>query len=252
MDVGLRMRKRTVFGLALAVVTALSACSAGAGAEAGGPTGHVRTGPKGSLDVSVLRTSHYDFPAYRTPEELAEDRPVVAAGVIDGWQQGPTLDSGTGVLDYRVVLRMRVTEPLKGVKGRSSIARGLVFIELSQGAVLSDPTLPADQWKPDKSVADFEKALPAGTGVLAFPRERPAREQPVVDLGAPLPAGARLMSVPPQGLIFEDPQLARERPGGSTALLGGLEELGAGGAGWLGYETIRELVSHLRGRGFGE
>jgi hypothetical protein len=102
---------------------------------------------------------------------------------------------------------MRVTEPLKGVKGRASIPDGLVFIELSQGAVLSDPAVPANQWKPYKPVADFEKALPAGTKILAFPRERPKQEQAVIDPGVPLPAGAKLMLVPPQGLILEDPKL---------------------------------------------
>ncbi|WP_141704116.1 hypothetical protein [Planobispora rosea] len=246
------MRKRTVFSLALAAIMTLSACSTATGTEANAPEGHAYVQHKGSLDVSVLRTSHYDFPAYETPEELAEDRPVVAAGVIGGWQQGPILDSGTGVLDYRIILRMRVTEPLKGVKGRSSIPRGLVFIELSQGAVLSDPAVPADQWKPHKSVEDFEKALPAGTKILAFPRERPPHEQAVVDPGARLPAGARLMSVPPQGLILEDPQLALQRPDESTALVGGLEELNAGGAEWLKHRTVQELASHLRGQGFGE
>lgn len=125
---------------------------------------------KGVLDISVLRTAERDFPTYETPEQLASDRPIVAAGVIDGWQQGPILDSGTGTLDYRIVLRMRVTEPLKGVKGRISIPGGIIFIELSQGAVLSDPAVPADQWKPYKSVADFEKVLRIVEGINQIQR----------------------------------------------------------------------------------
>jgi hypothetical protein len=246
------MRKPLIITLALAAVTAMSACSGTNSAQISAPQAVSHAEGKGNLDISILRTAEYDFPAYITPEELAADRPIVAAGVIDGWQQGPILDSGTGTLDYRIVLRMRITEPLKGVKGRASIPDGLVFIELSQGAVLSDPAVPATEWKPYKSVADFEKALPAGTKILAFPRERPKQEQAVVDPGAPLQAEAKLMLVPPQGLILEDPQLAQQRSGESTALVGGLEDLNVGGAAWLKFRDIQSIVSHLRGQGFNE
>ncbi|MEV4398286.1 hypothetical protein [Nonomuraea sp. NPDC049607] len=135
------------------------------------------------MDLSLLRVVEADFDPYGTPEELAADRPVVAGGTIDGWQQGPIPD-------------------------------GLVYIELSQGGVISDPTVPVEQWKPRKSVEDFEKALPAGTKMLAFPRERPVQELEVRDPGEPL-----LMLVPPQGLTSEDPQLVGQRSGG-TALVG--------------------------------
>jgi hypothetical protein len=246
------MRKPLIFTLAVAAVTAMSACSATNSTEA--PTSQTLSYAegKGALDISVLRTAEHDFPPYETPEALAADRPIVAAGVIDGWQQGPILDSGTGTLDYRIVLRLRVTDPLKGVKGRASIPNGLVFIELSQGAVLSDPAVPADQWKPYKSVSDFEKALPPGTKMLAFPRERPKHEQPVVNPGAPLPDGAQLMLVPPQGLVMEDPQLSQQRSGESTALIGGLEPLNVGGAAWLQHKGVQELAAHLREQGFSE
>ncbi|WP_030910488.1 hypothetical protein [Streptosporangium amethystogenes] len=246
------MRKPLIFTLALATVAAMSACSATNSTEVRSPQALSYAEGKGVLDISVLRTAERDFPPYETPEQLASDRPIVAAGVIDGWQQGPILDSGTGTLDYRIVLRMRVTEPLKGVKGRASIPGGIIFIELSQGAVLSDPTAPADQWKPYKSVADFEKALPAGTKILAFPRERPRQELSGVNPGTPLPADAKLMLVPPQGLILEDPGLAQQRSDDSTALVGGLEKLNVGGAAWLKYKDIDSLVSHLRAQGFNE
>ncbi|MCF6475393.1 hypothetical protein FAF44_44605 [Nonomuraea sp. MG754425] len=246
------MRKPLIFTLALAAITAMSACSAANNTAASSPPNLSYAEGKGSLDISVLRTAEYDFPAYETPEALAADRPIVAAGVIDGWQQGPILESGTGTLDYRIVLRMRVTESMKGVKGRESIPENLIFIELSQGAVLSDPAVPADQWKPYKSVSDFEKALPAGTKVLAFPRERPKQEQSIANLGTPLPPGAQLMLVPPQGLILEDPQVSQQQSEGSTALIGGLEPLNVGGAAWLQYKSVQELVSHLRNQGFTE
>lgn len=251
------MRKHTLLVLALAATAAMSAC--------GGPSGSApaaNAGPwqeqahsseaKGSLDLSLLRVAEADFDPYGTPEELAADRPIVAAGVIDGWQQGPILRSYPGgPLDYRVVLRMRVTEPLKGVKGRKTIPDGLVYIELSQGGVVSDPAVPAEQWKPRKTVEDFEKALPSGTKMLAFPRERPVQELEVHDPGEPLPPDAKLMLVPPQGLIFEDPQLLNQRSG-ATALVGGKERLSVGGEAWAAPKNMGELVARLKQHGITE
>ncbi|MFI7538426.1 hypothetical protein [Streptosporangium sp. NPDC049376] len=246
------MRKALIVTLMLATATTMSACSGANDSQVSTPQAFSHTESRGELDISVLRTAEYDFPAYKTPEALAAARPIVAAGVIDGWQQGPILDSGTGTLDYRIVLRMRVTDPLKGVKERKTIPNGIIFIELSQGAVLSDPAVPPKQWKPYKTVADFEKALPVGTNVLAFPRERPGQEQPVVDPGEPLPAGAELMLVPPQGLILEDPKLSRRQPSESTALVGGLEDLNVGGSAWLEQKNIQGMVSRLKEHGFDE
>ncbi|MEV3978177.1 hypothetical protein [Nonomuraea sp. NPDC049758] len=157
------MRKQTLPALALAAAAALSACdgpSGGATARQAGPKQAHALGSeaKGSLDVSLLRVVEADFDPYGTPEELAADRPVVAAGTIDGWQQGPVLKTYPGgPLDHRVVLRMRVKEALKGVKGRKTIPDGLVYIELSQGGVVSDPKVPVEQWKPRRSVADLKK-----------------------------------------------------------------------------------------------
>ncbi|MER7498797.1 hypothetical protein AB0L05_06790 [Nonomuraea pusilla] len=254
------MGRQPVLALALAAVMALPACAPGGGTETGAKT-PARTAPpralayvegQGSLDVSLLRAAAFDFPVYESPERLAADEPVVAAGVIDGWQRGPVLDTGTGALDHHVVLRMRVTQPLKGVKGRASIPGGLVFIELTQGAVVSRRGVPARRWKPYWSVKDFAKALPSGTELLAFLSERPAHEFPVTDPGDPLPAGAKLMAAPPQGLVLEDPQRARQGDDGVTALVGGLERLSSGGAAWLAHEDLESLVRHLRAQGFSE
>ncbi|YCK32841.1 hypothetical protein ACNF49_01670 [Actinomadura sp. ATCC 39365] len=251
------MRKQTLLALALAATAALSACGGpgeGAPATQAGPKQGQALSPeaKGSLDLSLLRVVEADFDPYSTPEELAADRPVVAAGIIDGWQQGPILKTYPGgPLDHRVVLRMRVTEALKGVKGRKTIPDGLVYIELSQGGVVSDPNVPVEQWKPRKSIADFEKALPVGTKMLAFPRERPVQELEVHDPGEPLPRDAKLMLVPPQGLIFEDPQLVGQRSGG-TALVGGKERLSVGGEAWSSPRDMGELVARLKQHGITE
>ncbi|MGW3352181.1 hypothetical protein ACWDA3_53560 [Nonomuraea rubra] len=252
------MRKHAIVALALAAAAVTSACG---GTEADSPTSASaqRQGQahnveaRGSLDLSLLRTAEADFDAYTTPEALAADRPIVAAGVIDGWQQGPILKTyPNGPLDYRIVLRMRVTEPLKGVKGRETIPDGLVFIELSQGGVVSDPAVPAEQWKPRKTIEDFEKALPAGTKILAFPRERPPHELELHSSGAPLPPGAKLMLVPPQGLVLEDPLLLRQRSGSGTALVGGRERLSIGGEAWSKPKDMGELVVSLKQHGFAE
>ncbi|MGW4406625.1 hypothetical protein ACWEJ6_21530 [Nonomuraea sp. NPDC004702] len=251
------MRKQTLPALALAATAALSACggpSGGAPATQAGPKQVQAPGSeaKGSLDLSLLRVVEADFDPYRTPEDLAADRPVVAAGTIDGWQQGPVLKTYPGgPLNHRVVLRMRVTEALKGVRGRKTIPDGLVYIELSQGGVVSDPKVPVEQWKPRRSVADFEEAFPVGTRMLAFPREHPGQELEVHDPGEPLPPGAELMLVPPQGLIFEDPQLVGRRSGG-TALVGGKERLSVGGEAWSSARDMGELVARLKQHGITE
>ncbi|MFF0572654.1 hypothetical protein [Streptosporangium saharense] len=208
----------------------------------------------GSLEVSLLRVSESDYKVYDSPEALAVERPIVVAGVIDGWQQGPAAESYPGgPLDYRVVLRVRVTHPLKGTHGRSSIVGGLVYIALDQGAVIRDDALPAEQWKPEKNITDFEKALPAGTRILAFPREVPNEATGSIRLaGQPLPKGARLMTIPPQGLVLEDPALLAQRAVGQSALVGGREPLSAGGAAWTEPKNLDDLIARLKQHGISE
>ncbi|NJP95099.1 hypothetical protein HCN51_37635 [Nonomuraea sp. FMUSA5-5] len=125
---------------------------------------------------------------------------------------------------------------------------------LDQGAVVRDDSAPADQWKPAKSVADFEKAMPSGTKILAYPRELPqeALTGAVRIPGAKLPGSAQLMLVPPQGLLLEDPVLAAQRSGGQTALVGGREPLSAGGNAWLQPRSMDELIARLKDHGISE
>jgi hypothetical protein len=196
-----------------------------------------------SLEVSLLRVSESDFPAYDSPEALAADRPIVVAGVIDGWQQGPATQTyANGPLEYRVVLRVRVTESLKGRWDTESLA----CIALDQGGVTREDSLLADRWKPARSVADFEKAMPTGTRVLAYPRELPpeALTGAVRLPGDELPRSARLMVLPPQGLVLEDPA---RRSDGRAALIGGREPLTGG---WLEPKDMDELVARLKRHGF--
>ncbi|MFI9555816.1 hypothetical protein [Nonomuraea endophytica] len=249
------MKQHLVPALILAAAVSLTDCGAAPtqSAESGRPVAAAER--IGTLDVSLLRVSVSDFPAYDTPEALAADRPIVLAGVIDGWQQGPATETyAGGPLDYRVILRVRITQPLKGVKGTSSLAPGIAYIALDQGAVIRDDSLPAGQWKPGKSIADFEKAMPTGTEILTYPREMPqeALSGPVKLPGDRLPPGARLMTVPPQGLVLEDPALATQRATGQTSLVGGREPLEVGGDGWLEPKSMDELIARLRQHGITE
>ncbi|MFI6800418.1 hypothetical protein [Streptosporangium canum] len=255
------MKKRSGITALLASALLLTGCAAheeesGKKAEALSSHGYeasVKEPSGGSLDVSVLRGAEADYDPAPSPEALAGRRPIVAAGVVDGWQQGPVLESYRGgPLDYRVVMKVKVIDALKGVKGRESIPGDLVFIELDQGPVIRDDSLSPEKWKPAKSVKDFAKSIPAGTRVMVFPAERPAHEQKVHDAGGRLPTHARLMSVPPQGLVFEDPLLAQQKSG-QSALVGGKEPLGvAGESPWLEPKTMDELIDRLRRNGFSE
>ncbi|MFI6537944.1 hypothetical protein ACIBHY_36210 [Nonomuraea sp. NPDC050547] len=249
------MKHYLVPALTLAAALSLTACSTGPTQATQSERPAAAAERIGTINVSLLRVSESDFPAYDTPEALAADRPIVLAGVIDGWQQGPATQTyAGGPLDYRVILRIRITQPLKGVKSTSSLAPGIAYIALDQGAVIRDDSLPAGRWKPDKTIADFEKAMPSGTRILAYPRELPkeALSGPVKRSGDRLPKGARLMTVPPQGLVLEDPGLAAQRATGQTSLVGGREPLGVGGAGWLEPKSMDELIARLQQHGIAE
>ncbi|MCC5578977.1 hypothetical protein IMZ11_25450 [Microtetraspora sp. AC03309] len=206
----------------------------------------------GSLKLSALRTSEADYEIIYSPEALAEKKQIVAAGVVDGWQQGPILNSFPGgPLDYRVLMRVRITHPLKGVKGTPSLRGNIAFIEFDQGAVIRDDSVPVEQWKIERSPADFEKSIPTGTRVLLFGSERPPYEQSVYDPGDPLTDGAKIMAVGPQGLVLEDPGLVQLRA--ERTLVGGREPLKGGRrAAWLEPKTMDQMIDRLKKHGFSE
>ncbi|MGW0801920.1 hypothetical protein [Nonomuraea sp. NPDC002799] len=249
------MKKQLVATLLFGGATIMTACGSGEVRAPASAHEALLSEQNSSLDVSLLRVSESDFPAYASPEALAADRPIVLAGVIDGWQQGPATETyENGPLDYRAVLRIRITEPLKGVKNTRSLASGIAYVAFDQGAVIRDDSVPVEQWKPAKSIADFEKAMPSGTKVLAYPREPPleAVTGAVRIPGDWLPQSARLMLIPPQGLVLEDPVLAATRSGDQTALIGGREPLTAGGGGWLEPKNMDELIARLKQHGIAE
>ncbi|WP_146607683.1 hypothetical protein [Spongiactinospora gelatinilytica] len=255
--------KRTcIITLALASVLAIGGCGTGPEPQAA-RTGQGMTLDEvrryrselvgGALDVSLLRIRNMDYPVMSSPEELAATQQTVAGGVVDGWQQGPaTASYPGGPLEYRVVMRVRITDPLKGATGKPHMPEDTAYIEFDQGAVIRDDPKPAEEWKPEKSVSDFEASIPTGTKVVVFLRARPPYEQKIVHPGQPLPAGARIMSLPPQGLILEDSKLSARRNSDTSALVGGLEPLEDGGPAWLESKTVHDLVARLKSKGISD
>ncbi|WP_219504302.1 hypothetical protein [Nonomuraea ceibae] len=187
-----------------------------------------------SLDVSLI-TSWADYPAVETPEALAAQEGTVVGGVVDDWQQGPAAATYPGgPLDYLMLMRVRVTDPVKG-----ATAGSYVFAGFDQGAVVRDATRAAADWLPAKGVADYRRAIPPGTKVVLFGDPRPPLGN-IVKPGDPLPEGARIMSTPPQGVVLEDAELG--------VLVGGMDRLDHGGPAWLESATVTELVERLRSR----
>ncbi|WP_433354510.1 hypothetical protein ACQP25_12935 [Microtetraspora malaysiensis] len=192
----------------------------------------------GSLTLSAIRQGGLDYDPVPSPEALAGRMPIVAGGVVDGWQRGPTLGvlPGDPPAPY-VLMRVRITHPLKGVRTTPSLHSGVVFIEFDRPY--------------EESVADFAKRIPAGVRVLVFGGERPPYEMGVRSPGAPLPDGAKVMGVHPQGLVLEDPRLVRR--GAERTLVGGREPLTGGSrAAWLEPRTMDEMIDRLRRFGFSE
>ncbi|MEV0968058.1 hypothetical protein [Microtetraspora glauca] len=192
----------------------------------------------GTLDLSRIQSSALDYDPVPSPEALAAMKPIVAVGEVDGWQRGPTLGvlPGDPPVSY-VLMRVRVTYPLKGVRTTPSLRGGVMFIEFERAY--------------KESVADFEEAIPTGTRVLVFPRERPPYNMGIRSQGDPLPDGAKIMAVHPQGLVIEDPGLVCQ--GAERTLVGGYEPLTGGSrAAWLEPRTMDEMIDRLRRYGFSE
>ncbi|MCC5575647.1 hypothetical protein IMZ11_08325 [Microtetraspora sp. AC03309] len=217
-----------------------------------------RVATKGAtLDLSVLRGSGGgDYTPLDSPEALAKVAPIVAAGVVDGFQPGPTFESHKGgPPNYNVVLRVKVTQPIKGVKERlgTSIPAGVIHILLSQGGAYRDDSTSVVGWRPRRTIEEFRKALPAGISVLAFAWERhDLHELPLMDAGTQLREGTALLRVHPQGFILEDPGLAANRAPDESALVSGAERLTFGGGEWIRSKTLAEMVERLKRNGFGE
>ncbi|GAA3111638.1 hypothetical protein [Streptosporangium carneum] len=244
--------KRSVAVLAIVSALGLSGCAEkNATSDVAAPqAAHER---RGALDVSALRIMEADFQALPSPEALAEVQSIVAVGVVDGWQEGPALASyPNGPLEHRIFLRIKVTQPLKGVKDGKLKNDSLVFVDLYRGAVVRDESKKPEEWLPRKSPENFEKSIPAGTRATVFVNEHIPYEGAVVKPGAALPENAVLTSPPPQGLVFEDQRLVQQNKADGQVIVGGIEPLDVAGtrSGWLEPKNMDELIARLKLHGF--
>ncbi|MGW2159799.1 hypothetical protein [Nonomuraea sp. NPDC001699] len=182
-----------------------------------------RTGP---LDTRVLRQVVYDYPASPSPEALAGKVKTVVTGHVTGWVAGPVIEEGIpGDRTRYVLMRTQVGKRLKGA------AADVVDVAFYQGAALDDAGTPVH------SVADFTRAVPAGTRVLLFMND--ARPSGKVVEGRPV-----VHSTPPQGVILHE---VTDDPGGRA--VGGRDEIFSS-PGWNQPCGIDGLIARLYAHGF--
>ncbi|MER6830333.1 hypothetical protein ABT352_30395 [Streptosporangium sp. NPDC000563] len=241
--------KRPITALTLVSALALSGCTGDESFD-NPATVQIAQGNREALDISILRVAESDFQALPSPEALANIYSIVAAGVVDGWQEGPALSTyPNGPLEHRVILRIKVTDPLKGVGEKK-----MIFVDLFRGAVVRDESKKAEEWLPRKTLEDFEKAIPTGTRTVVFAAEHIPYEDPLVKPGAAIPDDAVLTSPPPQGLVFEDQTLVQQKSAGGQTLVGGIEPLDVAGtrSGWAEPKSMDDLIARLKSHGFSE
>ncbi|MER6827013.1 hypothetical protein ABT352_13595 [Streptosporangium sp. NPDC000563] len=246
--------KRPIAALALVSALALSGC---AGDETfGNPaTGQIAQGNHKALDVSILRVAASDFQPLSSPEALAKVQPIVAAGVVDGWQEGPALATyPNGPLEHRVILRIKVTHLLKGIDTEGASSNSMIYVDLFRGAVVRDDSKKPEEWLPKRSLEDFESSIPTGTKAMVFAADHLPYEGAVIKPGVALSDEAVLTSPPPQGLVFEDQTLVQRKSPGGRALVGGIEPLDVAGvsSGWAEPKNMDDLISRLKGNGFSD
>lgn len=169
------------------------------------------TTPAGKVDTSVFRGIAYDYVVFETPEDLAnsEGTTSVISAEVHGFSQGRVVSS-PGLEEERLVMKISLSETFKGPRDGG----GFAYVELPQ------PTCAGDV--PCATVADFARAIPAGTRVLVFGETASEEATPdgqIVNNNAGRPAGARLIRPHPQGLLFES---ATET---GTTVVGAYEEV---------------------------
>jgi hypothetical protein len=189
--------------LAIAVFAGLStaACtSPTTDTTASAPEKAVTATPAGTVDTSVFEGIDYDYMVFESPEDLAKAKAItsVISAEVKGFSQGRVL-AGSSVEERRVVMKVALSQTFKGPRDGG----GFAYVELPQ------PTCAGDV--PCATVADFTKAIPAGTKVLVFgeaaPEAAPSGGK-LLNNNAGRPAGARLIQPNPQGLLFESASTA--------------------------------------------
>ncbi|MBB2911376.1 hypothetical protein FHS43_002641 [Streptosporangium becharense] len=169
----------------------------------------------------------FDYDPLDSPEELAAKTPLVVAGTVEDFRAGPVLEEGVpGDRTHYVLMPVRVTERFKGRH-----AAGPVHVKFFQGGVWKNQT-------PFTTVADFRRAIPAGTRVLLFVSPDSSR-WPVVRDRARLPSGTPLYEPHPQGVLL----------GTGLKVIGGQEEINPASR-WNDPCGLNGIAARLRAAGY--
>ncbi|WP_433792961.1 hypothetical protein [Actinoplanes sp. CA-252034] len=147
------------------------------------------------VDTSVFQSGSSDFMVFESPADLAKAEGItsVFAGEVKGFSQGRVVSS-PGLEEKHVVMQVSLSETYESPRDGDAFA----YVELPQ------PTCAGDI--PCATVADFTKAIPAGTKVLVFGEDAAEVAPPggwLTNNNAGRPAGTRLIRPNPQGLLFE-------------------------------------------------
>lgn len=219
-----RLRSRTMTlrlaGSALAVALFATGCGAAPDAAVGRDAAGV--------DVKVLRQIDHDYEPAQSPEALVKTNrhDVIAAGTVETILPGDEipLQAGDQQGELFVLMKVRVTEAFR-VRSAGLVNDGAVYVALWQGPRYNDT-----DGTPEFSLADWNKAVPAGTPVMLFLAETKEGMRPGL---AGVPADARPLAADVQGVIFDS----------GSRLLGGLEELQGQ---WTGIGSMKELTDRVR------
>ena len=229
------MRKIVIAGVAVGAAL-LAGC--GSAADARSASG---------IDVSILRVVEYDYPIFDSLEHLAADQPMVAAGVVEGFDDGRTVLTWNPDLGYHdtrdrsTVMKVRVDEVFKG---EGYVFDGHVYVTLPRGGEMitkaGEPARPAKAPSTVVATGAFDNAIPKGTRIAltAVPASTDAHPAETwVGVHDGYPEGATLMATPPQGIILED--------GGTDSALGGTVELHTELSGWQGIQNFQDVERRL-------
>ena len=211
------MTRRTLCSVA-AVLLFATAC--GTAQEPEHAENESSADPCRPVDVSLLRTSLYDYEPYLSLEALyfEGNQQVVVSGRISAFSDGPTVPviADPQFPKRYVIMAVEVDGVLAG-GSESLIADSTVYVPFEQGPV------DGETGDPIYDVAAFSTALPKGTAVVMFLGR--ARQEVAEAAEAAIPAGATLGAVGVQDFYLDS----------CGELVGGVDDI-PGSAGWAQFD----------------
>ncbi|MBB5963143.1 hypothetical protein [Planomonospora venezuelensis] len=199
---------------------------ASTGPDAPEPVSVCVPAPARQLNVRLLRQVAYDYDPLNSPEELVAEVPLVVAGTVEDFLPGRVAEEGIpGDRTHYVLMPVRVSDRFKGQAG------DVVHVQFFQGGIWRNET-------PVHSVADFRRAIPAGTRVLVFVHPHSPQGAVIKDR-AGLPAGTPVYSAHPQGVLL----------GRGLDVIGGMEEIDPRSR-WADPCGLDGIAARLRAAGF--